>query len=254
VLQVDKVSADSWSMDEVITRWYRLFNGHLLVDRYLAGDEITQAHFNAVEVLSETWRARLYDISWFMKCLNEGISRQANKEDNCTGKFWEGRFKSQALLDETALLSCMAYVDLNPVRAGIEKNVQVSDYTSIQERLIQFNAYQRPKDKLNKDYTTAAQPNTLLPFSGVSEAHGLPFSYRDYFELVDWSGRHIDPKKRGHIDSSQPKLLDGLGLDQDDWLTTVRVFRRQYGSIAGSEHQLRHYAHSHGMSWYKGVG
>jgi len=254
VLQVDKVSADSWSMDEVIARWYQLFNGHLLVDRYLAGDEISTAHFKAVESLSELWRARLYDISWFMKCLNEDISRQANKEDNCTGKFWEGRFKSQALLDETALLSCMAYVDLNPVRAGIAKNVQESDFTSIKERLIQYNAYTHGKNNPHKEYTTSAQPHALLPFSGVVDSHALPFSYRDYFELVDWSGRHIDPKKRGHIDSKQPKLLGIIGLEEDDWLTTVKEFRRQYGSFAGSEHQLRRYAHNHGMSWCKGVG
>jgi REP element-mobilizing transposase RayT len=254
VLQVDKVRVDMLSMDEVIERWYQLYNGHLLVDRYLTGDEISQAHLAKVEELAEIWRERLYDISWFMKCLNEHISRQANKEDNCTGKFWEGRFKSQALLDETALLSCMAYVDLNPIRAGIAKNVQESDFTSIQERFIQYNAYTRGKNNPHKEYTTPAQPNALLPFSGVYDSYALPFSHRDYFELVDWSGRHIDPKKIGHIESKEPKLLGLIGLEQDDWITTVKEFRRQYGSFAGSEYQLRHYAHNHGMSWCKGVG
>jgi len=254
VLQVDKVRADSWSMDEVIARWYQLFNGHMLVDNYLAGDEISDVHYKAVEALSEIWRARLYDISWFMKCLNENISSRSNKEDNCTGKFWEGRFKSQALLDEKALLSCMAYVDLNPIRAGAAKSIQESNFTSIKERFVQFSAHRRSQNKSNLEYITPAQPKFLLPFSGTFDAHSLPFSYRDYFELVDWSSRYVDPKKTGTIDSNQPKLIGILGLDQDDWLITVKEFRRQYGNFAGSKSQLRNCAHNHGMSWYKGVG
>ena len=93
------------------------------------------------------WRKRLSDLSWFMRCLDEHIARRANLEDNCTGHFWEGRFKSQALLDEGALLTCMAYVDLNPIRAGINDGLEDSDWTSIKQRLLAMQANGKIQNK-----------------------------------------------------------------------------------------------------------
>ena len=66
-----------------------------------------------------------------MKDLNEPIAWAVNIEDNCTWKFFEARFKSQALLDDKAILATMVYVDLNLISAQLVKTPEDSEYTSI---------------------------------------------------------------------------------------------------------------------------
>ena len=56
------------------------------------------------KIVINRWRTNLSSISWFMKNMNQYIACMANKEDGCTGHFWQSRFKSQVLLDEAALL------------------------------------------------------------------------------------------------------------------------------------------------------
>ena len=152
VLFIDEASARVWSTEEVLQRWHQLFKGTLLTQQYSRGEPIASYLLPTLTDTVEQYRNRLMDISWFMRLLNESIARQANQEDNCTGRFWEGRFKSQALLDEAALAACMAYVDLNPVRANIAKTPESSDYTSVKQRVI---AAKKGK-----------QPKLLLPFVG----------------------------------------------------------------------------------------
>ena len=127
VIRIKADEVKQWSDEEVAKRWMRIFSGDLLVRQYLMKADLTRAELKYVADRLLTWRARLDDLSWFMRCLNEPIARMANREDHCTGSFWEGRFKSQALLDERALLASMTYVDLNPIRAGIAKTPEESD-------------------------------------------------------------------------------------------------------------------------------
>jgi len=137
VVRIDRERALGWSVEEVLERWTALFSGPLLVSRYLSNDRegMSEAEVDTVVELAEVYRQRLYDLSWFMRTLNEDIARRANAEDGVKGRFWEGRFKSQALLDEPALLAALAYVDLNPIRAGIAETPEDSEHTSIQERI-----------------------------------------------------------------------------------------------------------------------
>ncbi|MBN25259.1 MAG: transposase, partial [Alteromonadaceae bacterium] len=95
VLSVDKALADNWDSDEVLRRYHKLHRGTLLTQKFMNGDTLSQGELITFDETVEIYRKRLYDISWFMRDLNEHIARQANKEDDCTGRFWEGRFKSQ---------------------------------------------------------------------------------------------------------------------------------------------------------------
>jgi REP element-mobilizing transposase RayT len=134
VLFIDKSTADNWDIPEVVERWHLLFSGTLYSQRFVKGELLTAAEQASLDASIALWCERLMDISWFMRIINEGIARMANRDDNCTGCFWEGRFSSQASLDEKALTACSAYVDLNPIRAGIADSLTDSDHTSIKRR------------------------------------------------------------------------------------------------------------------------
>jgi len=225
VLFVDIEQAALWTTKDVIERWHQLFKGTLITQQYLCGDELNEPMQIMLEQTAAIYRQRLTDISWFMRILNEHIARQANLEDNCTGRFWEGRFKSQALLDEAALMACMAYVDLNPVRANIAPTPEQSNHTSIQLRI---NAAIKGK-----------QPTRLLPFVGNPRKAiptGLPFELTDYIQLLDLTGRCIREDKRGYIENQLPDILSRLNISAKNWLILTTQFRKVfYGAVGHAQ-------------------
>ncbi|GAB3103478.1 hypothetical protein GCM10027217_25930 [Pseudomaricurvus hydrocarbonicus] len=164
-----------------------------------------------------------------MKCLNEPIARLANAEDNCTGHFWESRFKSQALLTDEALLSCMAYVDLNPIRAGMAKTPETSEHTSIRERInpvITLESAIRDQALAN-EFDLSIKP--LLPFEDVIRSTcqtGIAYSLSDYLQLVDWTGRAVRNDKRGSIPEHLPPILKRLNIRAELWLTNSQHFEK----------------------------
>jgi len=235
VLHIDHETATNWTTDRVIARWHTLFSGNLLSQHYESGITLSKAERDALDVCVEEWRRRLMNISWFMRVLNEHIARMANAEDNCTGCFWEGRFKSQALLDEKALAACLAYVDLNPIRATLAKTPEQSDYTSVQRRMKEAKVAAHP----NKE---AHQAKGLMPFVGhlrQDMPKGLPFRLTDYLELVDWTGRIIREDKRGFIPDDIPPILDRLQIEPKEWLYLSKNFESPFKGLVGSISKLK---------------
>jgi REP element-mobilizing transposase RayT len=236
VLHIDREQALSWSVSEVVGRWLELFSGPPLARRFRDGEALNESELESVAQWAQTWRMRLYDISWFMRYLNEAIARMANREDRCTGRFWEGRFKSQALLDERALLAGMAYVDLNPIRAGLARTPEHSNFTSIQDRILQLGH------------------DGLMRFRGnVGDKDGLPFRFEDYLQVVDWSGRAVLSGKRGFIPANAPPILTRLGIHQGALLSHVRQRPSHHPTAIGSIDRLRDLAQSVGRKFIKGT-
>ncbi|MDJ0940315.1 MAG: hypothetical protein QNJ00_11190 [Woeseiaceae bacterium] len=234
VVRLNPDDTNHWSDDEVLSRWTALFKGPLLVQRYRAGAALSPAELEAVRSMTAVFRQRLGSLSWFMKCLNEPIARKANAEDGCTGHFWEARFQSQPLCSERALLTAMAYVDLNPIRAGIAKTPETSIHTSIHART---NADEQAehaatrslrRNELNH-FDVPIRP--LKPFDdgkSVANGDGLPMKELEYLKLVDSTGRVVVRGKRGRIDPALAPILERLGLSTEEWLGASMTFRHVY--------------------------
>lgn len=280
VLHVDKETAAQWSDDEVIKRWTAVFpaNGKLIETLQLnARSKAAQKQLAQKIAL---FRERLQDISWYMRCLNETVARRANREDECTGRFWEGRFKSQALLDEKALVTCMAYVDLNPVRAGLTDSLDSSDFTSIQERLIvhakkvKQRSYRQhrlltrrtAKHLVGQSAIRQVQLKSLNTLQGIDHAP-LPISQKGYFDLLDTTCKALaivreEQGRALHVLEEKQDTLEEFGISAVAWLNGVLEFHRFYGVAAGTETSLVNFQRSrikagvdfkHAHKWIRGT-
>lgn len=253
VVRLDKEQAKGLSREEVIDRWGRLFKLPLLINRYQRDVSQTAAELEAVYRLIEEWRARLVDLSWYMRCLNEYLARRANEEDNCTGRFWEGRFKSQALLDEAAVLTCMSYVDLNPIRAGMADLPETSDFTSIQQRIRKLKKSHEVGVKRKPDNRLRLMP--LVRQYRERHCNAIGFTLRDYLALVDWAGRAVREGKRGSIADDIPPILTRLDIHPEAFVRHVTC--PQSGErfvVQGKVKYIKQAAEALGRKFLKGQG
>ena len=237
----------NWSDDEVARRWWNVFPKRQ--DDQGEPAEPTDFELTMITAnpdrLAEV-RTRLSNLSWFMRCLVEPIARQANREDKCSGRFFEGRYRCQPILDEPALVACLAYVDLNPILAGIAQTPENSRFTSVFERINalretdvdtaqpatpQSNILVAPdpeaSDAVQPDTTGSASADWLSPFelsAGGSEQAApthrasntgcLPMPFSEYLLLLDWTGRQVRADKRGAIPEVLAPIFSRLNLSK----------------------------------------
>lgn len=245
LVRIDSDLAMNWSAKEVATRWARLFPPRdglrrpIAVTREWLDQRIQDANWIAKV------RGRLANLGWFMKSLKEPLARMANREDGTKGTFFEGRFRSIAVLDEESLLAITAYIDLNPVAAGIAELPEYSDHTSIKARVEHVAA----QDRL-ADLTAARRGNVpasmkakgledglwLLPVEnrlGIdSPRKGMieGFTLAGYLLLLDYSSRLLRPGK-ATVDREAPEILNRLGCDSETW--RIRLQKLSQGRLIG---------------------
>jgi REP element-mobilizing transposase RayT len=242
LVRLDQDVAQSWSDEEVIRRWGRLFPPRDIsrqpppVSNAWVQWRLQDAQWVA------TARARLASLSWFMKCLKEPLSRMANRQDKTRGAFFEGRFKSVAILDEESLLATAAYIDLNPVAAGIVEVPEASPHTSITARVEHVKAQGRTDD-LKGAARGSAAPSTASPgleeslwlcpiedrrrVDSTSSREGMleDFPLGSYLTLVDYTGRLFRDGKAA-ISAEVRGILERLGSTVDTWHARLEILRQ----------------------------
>jgi len=273
ILRTDPGLVNGWTDEEVARRWLTIFPGPG-GKRGQAPEDVAVLALCQDSVRLALCRGRLSDVSWFMRCLNEPIARRANREDDCTGRFWEGRFKCQRLEDAGALLACMAYVDLNPVRAGLADTPEASAFTSVQDR----SAALRARRQLASDPASAKTPTPtqealleqarseatrdcwLVPFGGTdnqaastgARAWLSGITEEDYLQLLDWTGRDIRAGKRGRLSDDLRPVLERLDLDVEAWTENVDRYGGLFCRLAGKITRLRAWAQAKSRAWLHG--
>lgn len=235
VIRVNQELPPSLPAGAILERWQKLFRLSPLMLRFKEEDVLLDEEKHIINNEIGKMREALMSVSRFMGYLNERIARKANAEDGCKGRFWEGRFRSQALLDEVALLQCMAYVDLNPIRAGVSQNPLQSEYTSIKRRMA-------------GDSSDLLQFKTGEPGEMSDNYSELPFHIKDYLQILDWSGCIIQEDGHGSTPTDTPVLIDKLGIKPNRWQKAMRPPVPQHQKALGSVRNIKKYCEAVGQS------
>ncbi len=270
VVSTEPGRVTAWTALEVTQRW--------AVAHPRTGDDGAPVPWSDAEIATKAndsaWvakaRLRLRSLSWFMKSIKEGLARRANRDDGCTGHFWEGRFQSVPLLDQAAVIACMAYVDLNPIRAACADRPETSAFTSVQDRIHARQAHQRacallaPQPSQAEPLVASLRAGALAardagPEAGlwiapiaaatVSFGNMSAISLDDYLTLVDDTGRLVRSGKRGAIPQRLAPILERLHLDIAAWMDLMHRAGAFRGSAFGNLTARTREAMRRGARW-----
>jgi hypothetical protein len=204
-----------------------------------------------------------------------------------TGAFWEGRFTSVPLLDQAGIVACLAYVDLNPIRAELADRPETSAYTSVKTRIEQRAARETAAELRRKGQCREA--TAVLRTAGVASTAASAVSCKNlqrpdaeeqrrgwltpiarltrtragdpgwgldgYLQLVELTGRAMRVDKRGAISAELLGILarldtgDSPVIDPARWLATVGKPKGLRGTALGALPRLATEATRRGMQW-----
>ena len=237
LVRLDPDVAGGWSDEEVVRRWIAVYPPRTLDVEDPKTAQMWVDHELKNEGQVARYRQRLTELGWFMKAIKEPLARLANKEDDCKGTFWESRYKSIAILDKEALLATCAYIDLNPVAAGIAATPETSRHTSVRQRVRHVKA----KGKLKQLKAAAAgsvagsraagrieQDHRLCPLEDrharasaakdgeLREGMLDGFSLGSYLLLVDYTSR-LCRNGKARLSRELAGIFERLGTSSEFW-------------------------------------
>jgi hypothetical protein len=177
-------------------------------------------------------------------------------KDEEGGKFWQARYRAVILLDESAILACAAYVDLNPIRAGLAETLEESEFTSVQRRIEAMtvfaetatheafapidngSALPRQTDRLLSPILLDELRDSLGPHPSCtadrcSNKGYLPISQVDYLSLLDWTARQPKQGKCGTTPEHLAPIIERLSLSSEAWCRLASDFGGMFHVIAG---------------------
>ena len=256
--------ARRWSAQEVARRWLTITK----LAKCLS-DDLPRPDPQRVEALAkdkkkiDKLRRRLSNVSWFMGVLCENIARRANAEDDCTGRFWENRFKCRECTDQSAVLLCGIYVDLNAFRAGEAdapgRRATHRIFQRLQARGMRKNAADRPDAWLGElTLQPERKSDEALAYTSrsgrrASDQGILPISLDDYVQLLKWTAEQVRSGQRSTIPQDLVTVLDHMEVKHDAWLDSVEDYEQAFGHAVGRPESLVAVAQRMELKHLKGI-